>query len=112
MRDFQKEMKDIFNLDSLKEREFYQELIKIIPKPLRLFNIHKRSLPVGVDQIIFVGLTRKDAEETVRRFLKPKVYFDEVKESKTLIYYDVVPQDATPVERSIFYNTIELLKEE
>jgi hypothetical protein len=112
MRDFQKEMRDIFTRHPEKERELYQELNRIIPKPVRLFNIHKRSLPVGIDQIIFVGLTRKDAEETVTHFLKTKIYFDNEKESKTLIYYDIVPQDATPKERSLFYNTMELLKEE
>jgi len=112
MRDFYQEMKAIFNRDSLEARELYQELNKIIPKPVRLFNIHKRSLPVGIDKIVFVNLTRKDAEETVTRFLKTKIYFDNEKESKTLIYYDIVPQDATPKERSLFYNTVELLKEE
>jgi hypothetical protein len=112
MRDFQKEMKDIFSRHPENVREFYQELEKVIPKPQRLFNIHKRSLPVGIDQILFVGLLRKEAEETIRRFLKTKIYFDEVKESKTIIYFDIVPQDASPKERSIFYNTMELLKEE
>lgn len=112
MRNFQKELKDIFNQDLSKERELHQELDKVIPKPSRLFNIHKRSLPVGIDKKVFVNLSKKDAQFLIDHILKSKVYFDTEKESKTLIYFDMVPQDATPKEKSIFYNTVELLKEE
>lgn len=112
MRDFHQEMKDIFNHHPEKERELYQELDKIIPKPSRLFNIHKRSLPVGIDKIIFIGLTKKEGEKIIENSLKARVFYDTEKETKTIIYYDIVPQDAIPKERSIFYNTVELLKEE
>ena len=74
-------------------------------KPLaRPYNIHKRSLPVGIDKIIVFGVTKEDAEWWLECKLKPKCYENGPDDSKTLIYYDIVPVDATPKERSIYYN--------
>lgn len=70
----------------------------------RLFNIYKRSLPPGLDKLILIGLTRYEAERWLAEKLKAKVFTDDARESKTLIYYDMLPQDATPRERSIYFN--------
>lgn len=74
-------------------------------KPVKLFNIHKRSLPVGLDKVIVFGITKEDAEWWVERKLKTKCYQNDEDDSKTLIYYDVIPVDATPKERNIFFNS-------
>lgn len=72
--------------------------------PVKRFNIHKRSLPVGIDKIVVFGVTRAEAEWWIEFKLKAKVYQDEPEDSKTVIYYDLVPVDATPKERNIYFN--------
>lgn len=71
---------------------------------VKLFNIYKRSLPVGLDQLIVIGVTKQEADAWVEHRLKPKAYQDDTDNSKTVIYYDILPQDATPKERNIFFN--------
>ena len=68
------------------------------------FNIHKRSLPVGIDEIVVHNVTKEEAKWWVDRRLKTKCYEDGARQTKTLIYYDVIPVDAKPKERSIFFN--------
>lgn len=83
----------------------YDEPVK--PKTVRLFNIHKRSLPPGIDTVVLIGLTRDEAETWLNDKLKARVFNDDARDSKTLIYYDMLPQDASPVERSIYFNSPE-----
>lgn len=79
----------------------------------RRFNIHKRSLPVGVDKIVVFNLPSKEAAQRLidkavdsqgKPLFATRSYNDDAAESKTLIYYDIVPEDATPKERSIYFN--------
>lgn len=72
--------------------------------PVKRFNIHKRSLPPGIDKIVVLNVTKEEAEWWVERRLKTKCYNNDADESKTLIYYDIIPVDATPRERSIYFN--------
>jgi hypothetical protein len=78
--------------------------------PERLYNIHKRSLPVGIDEIVLRNLTKAEAVAWVcpelpkLPRLKTKLFYNDDEESKTYIYYDIVPVDATPREKSIFFN--------
>lgn len=75
--------------------------------PVKRYNIHKRSLPIGnppIDKIVVFGVTKQEAEWWVEFKLKAKCYEYGPDDSKTLIYYDVLPEDATPRERSIYFN--------
>lgn len=75
--------------------------------PIRRYNIHKRSLPVGMpplDKIVVFAVTKAEAEWWINNILRARVYQDDERDLKTLIYYDAVPLDAQPRERSIFYN--------
>lgn len=73
--------------------------------PVKRFNIHKRSLPVGIDKVVVFGVTKEEAEWWVENKLKTKCYQNEPDDSKTLIYFDVIPEGATPREKSIYFNT-------
>lgn len=95
MRDFQKELQRIIDGASNPEEI----------KPLeKLYNIHKRSLPVGIDKIVIYNTTKKQAVKLLDGVLKAKCYQHDDKDSKTVIYYDVIPVNAKPKERSIYFN--------
>lgn len=72
--------------------------------PVKRFNIHKRSLPPGIDKVVVLAVTKAEAAWWVEHVLKTKSYQDDTRDTKTLIYFDVVPVDATPRERSIYHN--------
>ena len=95
------------------------ELPLVAPSPIpgdgRRYNIHKRSLPVGIDVIVVYNIeSKEDAEYMLinartkkgKQLFATRLYPDDARESKTIIYYDVVPTDATPRERSIFFNPV------
>ena len=86
------------------------------PEPIvKRFNIHKRSLPIGnppTDVVAVFGVTKEEAEWWIEYRLKTKCYENGPDDSKTLIYYDIIPVDATPKERSIYYNKQEITTEE
>lgn len=97
-------------------REIDEPKVKILVKPryetatkekVRLFDIHKRSLPPGIDTVVLIGLTKVEAERWLADRLKAHVFNDDSRDSKTLIYYDMLPQDATPHERNIYFNSDE-----
>lgn len=73
-------------------------------RPVKLYNVHKRSLPPGIDKIVVFGVTKEEAEWWVEHKLKTRCYENGPDDSKTVIFYDVIPVDATPRERSIYYN--------
>ena len=81
-----------------------------LPRPavtvpnVRRFNIHKRSLPPGIDKPVVLSITRAEADRWVGQRLKARSYTDDARDSKTLVYYDIVPEDAAPRERSIYHN--------
>lgn len=77
---------------------------------LRRYNIHKRSLPIGIDDVVFYGVSKIEAEWLVTSFLKAKMYQDDARDSKTLMYYDILPVEATPKEHSIYFNEGSALK--
>lgn len=75
--------------------------------PVKRYNIHKRSLPVGnppLDKIVVFAVTKAEAEWWINHRLKAKSYQDDARDTKTLIYFDAVPVDAQPRERSIYFN--------
>lgn len=73
--------------------------------PVKLFNVHKRSLPPGLDKIVVFAVTKQEAEWWVEHKLKTKCYEYGPDDSKTVIYYDILPVGATPRERSIYNNS-------
>lgn len=108
-RDFAKEFKD-----KCKSIDTPVQVKETIKRDLagRYYNIHKRSLPIGIDKVVMMGLTKQQAIQIIEQTLKAKAYHEQIEdkdgqliESKTLIYYDMIPEDAEPFERSIFYNT-------
>lgn len=116
MRDFSEEFK-------LRLRKI-NELNKPKTKPLdekgeKLYNIHKRSLPVGIDDIVVMRVTKAEAEFLLNHrsecsqtpLLTPQSYQHDDKDSKTIIYYDIIPVDATPRERNVYYNKRPFVKE-
>lgn len=78
----------------------------------RRFNIHKRSLPPGIDKPVVFNVAKKEAEWWIDRILRTRCYINDPDDSKTLVYYDAVPIGATPRERSIYYNTKEITTED
>lgn len=79
---------------------------------IKRYNIHKRSLPVGIDKIVFFNVTKARAESLVNGLLKTRVYHNAPDDNTTLIYFDVVPVDAMPRERSIYHNTKPVTRDE
>lgn len=79
---------------------------------VKCYNIHKRSLPVGIDAVVVFGVTKEESEWWIEYALKPKCYENGPDDSKTVIYYDVIPVDATPKERSIYFNAGTIVTED
>lgn len=81
------------------------ELNKIATGPL--WDIHKRSLPVGLDQPIMLNLSHAEATKWIQK-LKPKLVDEE---NRIVHYYDKVRQDG--YKTGVFDNDLKsLLKEE
>lgn len=63
-------------------------------------NIHKRSLPVKIDQPIMWGLTEKEAQFILSKILKTKM--TENADEKYITYYDMVREDG--IRSSVYDN--------
>lgn len=94
-----------------------KEQTPVKDKTVKLFNIYKRSLPPGLDKVVVFGVTKEEAEMllshvSVNRIhlMADKAYQDDARESKTIVYYDMIPADAKPHERSIYFNSPETRK--
>jgi len=117
MRDFQKELADIFNRNPVPKRKpktvVGVELEKALKKALestipKLYNIHKRSLPVGLDKPVAWHFTRLQAIEFIEKRLKAKEYIDEHTNRPIVIYYDIVRQDG--YKSGIYDNDSDIVK--
>lgn len=80
-------------------------------KQVKLFNIYKRSLPPGLDKIVVFNVTKEEAETLLNHvsfnrihLMADKSYQDDARETKTIVYYDMIPVNAEPHERNIFFN--------
>ncbi len=88
-----------------------------------LFNVHKRSLPVQnppLDKVVLFNVTKTEFE-ALKTNREDKYFLKDLKgqcqtrvdeRSESLIYYDLVPVNATAAERSIYYNPQEIIKSE
>jgi hypothetical protein len=65
------------------------------------YNIHKRSLPTGIDTPVLFGLPAHEAKQLLSTRFKTKLVEQE-DDSKVLIYYDMVREDGV---RSSVYDT-------
>lgn len=54
--------------------------------PVRLYNIFKRSLPVGVNKLVYQNVTEEDVNFLFRNTLRPKKRNDD-----PVVYWDAVP---------------------
>lgn len=76
---------------------------------VKLYNIHKRTLPVRkpnpIDQIVVFRVPLEEAEMLVRTKLETVCYQDDTSNSKTMVYYEILPVDCTPKERNVYFNT-------
>ena len=100
---------------------FVQELRNSLPEPKlkprpvvqrdvdALYNIHKRSIPVSLDKPIVIGLTRTEADLEVVKLIQKEAkrrvaqIIDEP-ETKVFFYFDIIPCEPLPEERSVYYN--------
>ncbi len=94
MRDFQKEFKQ--RVAKIEGKLNYM----VRPQEI-LYNIHKRSLPPGIDKVVGIGFTKLQAVYALQNLFKAHV---DLKESGRWTYYDIVAQDATQDEMSIYFN--------
>ncbi len=95
-------------IEKATEKPFIEKREKIKGK---LYNIHKRSLPVGIDAIVVFSVTEKEAKQWTEKKLVTRCYENGPDNSKTLIYYDIIPVDAKPREISIYANMGKAMQE-
>ncbi len=96
MRNFQQELKERIK----KVNQDFASDVQL--KHVHLYNVHKRSLPVGIDKPIIFGVTKPEGEALIKDFLKTE--FLEQNGDTTIFYYDLVLTSATLEERSVYYN--------
>lgn len=89
MRDFVKELDSI--IKKVDNKSFTTPLVE-------RFNIHKRSLPIEIDKLVLFNVTKDEALWWVKHKLQNK------KEDDRVIYFDIIPVNATAKQKSIFYN--------
>lgn len=104
------------NLDSLVE--FTNELRNSLPIPEikrrqiveraegTLYNIHKRSLPVGIDKIVFIGLLRSEADKEILKLIYKESKRRNEENNNQFFYFDIIPIESTENEQSIYYNEV------
>ena len=63
-----------------------------------LYNIHKRSLPIGMDKVVEIGLT---ADESIKAL---SGRYKAIEKGEILVYYDRIKQDATDEQMSVYFN--------
>lgn len=94
------------------------EVFKVMPMPKagrvverpadQLYNIHKRSMPIATDKVVLIGLKREDADKELLKLLrrenKRRNEMSPREDMQVFYYFDVVPQDCTAEEKSIYYN--------
>ncbi len=97
------------------KRDFVAELHKIIqkvdaPKAIieKLYDIHKRSIPIGVDKVVAIGLVQEDVNPMMERLIKKEERRRMNEPDKLWYYYDPVVVNATNKEKSIFYNDLSI----
>lgn len=73
----------------------------------KLYNIHKRSLPVGVDKPVAFGMSERDAT-TLSKILTRQIQKDN-QHSDVKHYFDIIRQESQE-DLNVYYSNKELLK--
>lgn len=103
---------DVVLIEPIKHKPDEPIEIREADKPKgKLYHIYKRSLPPGIDKHVIFNVNKEEANWLMKHVLKAKVYHNEPDDTKTVIFYEPLPVDATPKERNIFYNPGPLTKE-
>lgn len=83
-------------------KELSEEAKESPPPPAkkieRLYNLHRRSLPLGIDVPVVFGVTKAEGLLLINNKLKVKDV------NGRIIFYDFVPTDANANERDVLYN--------
>ena len=69
-----------------------------------LYNIHKRSIPIGLDKAVVIGLTEDESDLELIRLIKKEDTRRKNDSSGVFFYFDVLPVNPRPEEMSIYYN--------
>lgn len=93
------------------ERDFKAELRKIFSYgkeekkvTIPLFDIYKRSLPVGTNKPIICGVTKDEAERLLRRQLKAKAH------GASVTYYEIVRAGDKEQSENVYLNPKEMVR--
>jgi hypothetical protein len=94
---------------TLPDKKEIESLDHVPARPRIKYNIHKRSLPIGIDKVVMVGLTREEADWIINRKLKAKIVNTE-QGINQVIYYEAIQEDGTL--GGIFENPSQVIKED
>ena len=109
VNEWKKKIKQIDQRDIMAPADYLDKIQ--VPDGIPLFNVHKRSLPIGIDKIVIFGVTEKEAGEIVAHALKTRCYTNEDENTKTIVYFDIIPVGAKPKEKSIYYNSRPVIRD-
>lgn len=102
LEDMITEMRRSLPIPELPKRIVYER------PPGTLYNVYKRSFPVGfepkVDKPVVIGLTEDEADLEIVRLIKKESKRREQEGTIPAYYFDIVPMNATPTEKDIYYN--------
>lgn len=98
LEEFINELRNSLPVPSLPKRVVFERPVGA------LYNIHKRSMPIGVDKIIVIGLTRTEADVELLRLIHREAKRRENEGLEIVYYFDLVPIDANKTEQSIYFN--------
>jgi len=107
--DFQKQLKNIFDKHDPSKLVVSKDIQPVKEPPKRDWTIHKRSLPVGLDDPIVFNLTEQEAENWLAR-MKPKIVVDDGKHQRVVYYYAKVRDDGYLA--GVYDNPKQIIKEE
>lgn len=87
----------------------------VIPKPqsesisVRLYNIHKESIPVGFDKPIIFNATPEQAIKEIDRLVRIEKERRENSSTDVFYMFRPVAVDATQEEKSVYYNDCDVM---
>lgn len=112
----QKEFGSIVHTPIEQKIEPKQRLVAKKEEDIELFNVVKVTLPpdkkLEHGKVVVIGVSSKEADWWIEHRLKAKTYHDNTDDSKTLVFYEKFSQNATPRERSIYFNRFPVTTEE
>jgi hypothetical protein len=74
-----------------------------------LYNIHKRSIPIGIDKPVVIGLTEDESDLELIRLIKKEETRRKNDDGGVFFYFDMLPVNPRPEETSIYYNDTQVV---